>query len=1200
MAGNAIARSILALILFACSVGGFAATAYADQYVNGGVAWGNNLPLVDNTVDNPLGVNLFLEKEVDPSKVEKTLQMTHDAGIKWIRQVFAWNDIEISAKGDFTDRRGPGPVVSSWVKYDRIVDGARRYGLEIIARLDSPPVWARIPGDDVEKYRKGPPNNYNDYGDFVYAVVNRYKGKIKYFQMWNEPNLYGEWGGHPVSPEQYTQLLKVAHDAARRANPDAVIITAALAPTAEQSQANLNDVIFLERMYQAGAAPYFDILSTMLYGLGQSPDERRTDLTRLNFSRPILLHQVMEKHGDGHKPIWISEYGWISLPPNWDAQCAQRPANSPCGQNIWGKSVDEETQGKWLVEGYKRIREEWPWIGAVCIWNMRQPDPVPGEPANYFAILHDDFTPRPAYNAIKEYSKRFPIADTGTHPIDSSAVTTISTQTDGGQDSGPSSVFTTTVKFAGNRLDLSLCAICTVKLTSLDGGAPKTVDIGHGSGQAATGTVPVFEGLAYKDHTAEIQVDAVSPTGGASAGVPFDRFTVSQNKPLLNALGFPVLYGIFLLLAVVSGGYAAAGLGRWAGAALNLPRGRFSTATQELARNGAAVVGMALLTGLYMKTQSLPLILLALFGLGVLAFLKPSTALAGVVASIPFFWYPKEIRAEHFPLAETLLLLVFGALMARRIVLALAPRLAARLNFPEMASITLRPRVRARASGNGRGPSRSPAQSPPLDGRDAAYTSAGRGVHHVPVLTDADLDDLLPARWPKRPMTPSLGSTRIQVARVTPPPRPFSSGLDTAPLPMLREEQREKVKTTSVLREETDSHPTQRIQGWSIQALWARFLAWNRADAFGAPALAMLLAGSIAMLTLADPSYAKDSARAFRWVLVEPILFYFLVTEIVQTRRALWRAADFFVATAVAIACLGIWQYAADTNTLAVEGVSRVYGVYQHPNNLALYLGRVLPFVLCAGIFLPRGWRKTLYLLASVPIALTTFLTFSRGAYLGVTVAVIIAAAVGLKWRPTRAGRTGEIGARGDRWVLWASLGALLAGLLLVGTAALLPRVPERIYALGSGELRLELWQSSLRMLRDHPVFGVGPDQFLNQFQAHYITPAQQKESFTAHPHNIFLDYWLTLGIMGVPVLLWLLWRFFKEAAGKARSMATGAIRDLAGRAIALGLLASMLDFLIHGLVDNSYFLMDLAMIFWLSCGLLQVLGKERERAARP
>src|SRR4029077_10093323 len=97
------------------------------------------------------------------------------------------------------------------------------------------------------------------------------------YQVWNGHNLFGEWGGHPVSAEEYTALLKVAYERIKAVNPDAVIVTAALAPTVEDTVSNQNDILFLEGMYEAGAAPYFDVFSTMLYGLGQPPSDRRTD-----------------------------------------------------------------------------------------------------------------------------------------------------------------------------------------------------------------------------------------------------------------------------------------------------------------------------------------------------------------------------------------------------------------------------------------------------------------------------------------------------------------------------------------------------------------------------------------------------------------------------------------------------------------------------------------------------------------------------------------------------------------------------------------------------------------------------------------------------------------------------------------------------------------------------------------------------------
>src|SRR6476661_4303877 len=228
-----VARVGLAFVLLIMSAGGLALTAYADQYVNGGVTWGHDDEQIPLAQVNPMGINLFLEKEPDRSNVVKSLEMARDGGYTWIRQGFAWNDIEISGKGIYTDTRNPGVEVNAWDKYDFIVDQANKDGLEILARLDSPPVWARQPYDDVEQYHKGPPRDNNDFGDFAAAVAQRYKGKIKYFQIWNEPNLIGEWGGHPVNAEEYTALLKLAHDRIKQVNPDAVIFIFDHAATAE-------------------------------------------------------------------------------------------------------------------------------------------------------------------------------------------------------------------------------------------------------------------------------------------------------------------------------------------------------------------------------------------------------------------------------------------------------------------------------------------------------------------------------------------------------------------------------------------------------------------------------------------------------------------------------------------------------------------------------------------------------------------------------------------------------------------------------------------------------------------------------------------------------------------------------------------------------------------------------------------------------
>ncbi|MDQ6695533.1 MAG: O-antigen ligase family protein [Chloroflexota bacterium] len=1075
-----IARCLFALTLFVPSLSALTLVAYADNYLNGGITYGAPSQPVEHTEGSQLGVNTFLEKEVDPQNITRTFQMLRDGGFHYIRQGFAWNDIEISGKGDFADTRNPGHIVSSWEKYDRVVDLAQSYGIEIIARLDSPPVWARMPGDDVDEFRKGPPAKNSDYADFVSAVVSRYKGKIKYFQIWNEPNLYGEWGGHAVSPKEYTDLLHAAHDAAKKANPDAVIVSAALAPTAEDSLKNLSDVLFLEGMYHEGAAPYFDIMSTMIYGLGYPPTDRRTDLKRLNFSRPILLHEVMTRNGDVRKPIWISEYAWLSLPAGWEEQRNSAPDKKVWGENTWGQSVDEATQARWEVEGIERARREWPWLGVINVWYFREPDPNPKQPANFFAIVRPDFTPRPAYTALKEHSAEF-----------------------------------------------------------------------------------------------------------SSARVP-------AVKSLPNALGFPLLYGLFGLLTLSSGALWASGLVRWTGAVMAVPRGRYSEAVQERARNGAVVLGMALLVGLYYKTDSIPFMVACLGAWWVLAFLKPSTGLAAVVFTIPFFWYQKDIGRQHYPLSETLLLLVFASVLARRGLAYFLPDVARRLAITEYRS-------GSSEYVEQKGAVAASLWAPFSDGSYVQPLPSTNGLGSFaamlpPKTLPAGVSHQVHVPQVKRePFTVPLSQEVEELAQAASTMQPAANAARSPSYSpnevLIRSEQ--PTEQVNVLIGATslsgigDALPQSRAPATYLKAIQARFREWNRNDPFAPPAVAMLLVGALSLFTLADPAFARDSARAYRWVIIEPVLFYFLLADVIRSRKGLLRICDFFVAAAVPVALLGLWQYARGTGTITTEGVSRVIGTYMHANNLAFYLGRVITLGSCMTLFLPWSPRKWLYGLAMLPIAVTFFLTYSRGGYVAVAIALLLAVGLGLRVRQ----RTRHERFKPSRRALAILAGGVLALSFAAGLAwSLLPRLPERISSLGSSSLRVLIWGQSLAMLRDHPIFGVGPDQFLNQFQGRYFISALTLESDTAHPHNLVLDYWLSLGIMGVFILTWLMLRFGREAMSRVRAATRGL--DPVGKAIALGLIAFMTDFLVHGLVDNSYFLMDLALMFWLSCGLLQLLRR--------
>lgn len=352
---------------------------------------------IPNTDLNPYGANFFLEWEPEAWKVEKTLQMAREAGLGWIKQQFPWEDIQLAPgrQGFWDDRLNK----STWEKYDRIVDLAHKHDLQVIARLDRPPKWARRDNSIPQ----APPDRFEDYGDFVYEVVSHFKGRVRYYQIWNEPNVYPEWGDNPPDPAAYVRLLKIAGERAREADPDVWILSAPLAQTLEVSNRNTSDLIFLEQMYQAGARGSFDVLLANAYGFAFPPDDPPSP-DKLNFARVTLLREIMERHQDGDKPIWFNEFGWNAAPEDF-----------PEDRLPWAR-VSEQVQASYTVQAIQQARAQWPWAGVFNIWYFRQAgNQQPDRPEYYFRMVDPGFTPRPIYHAVKKAATGLGVAGAGTH-----------------------------------------------------------------------------------------------------------------------------------------------------------------------------------------------------------------------------------------------------------------------------------------------------------------------------------------------------------------------------------------------------------------------------------------------------------------------------------------------------------------------------------------------------------------------------------------------------------------------------------------------------------------------------------------------------------------------------------------------------------------------------------------------------------------
>jgi hypothetical protein len=248
---------------------------------------------------------------------------------------------------------------------------------------------------------------------------------------------------------------------------------------------------------------------------------------------------------------------------------------------------------------------------------------------------------------------------------------------------------------------------------------------------------------------------------------------------------------------------------------------------------------------------------------------------------------------------------------------------------------------------------------------------------------------------------------------------------------------------------------------------------WATRSAIDLGVAALLLAGTLSTLAAEDVLLASYQ---WRTIILSSAVFYLLwrVTPAQGDENAWrWRMVDALVAGGILVALIGLCQRVFSAGLITAEGVARVRALYGSPNNLGLYLERILPIALAVAAW-SRGRRRWVYAAACAPLIAALYLTYSRGAWLlGLPAALVV---MGL--------------ARGGRW-RWAGLAGVLAALLALIPLAGTQRLDTLLdFSAGTGLVRVKLWQSAWNMALDHPVLGVGPDNFLNAYRTRYVLPS--------------------------------------------------------------------------------------------------------------
>jgi O-antigen ligase len=948
-----------------------------------------------------------------------------------------------------------GDLPVPWPPYDRIIDATHSAGLEFVALLDGSP-----------EADYAPPTDLHHFANWAGEFAARYQGRIAAYIIWDEPNLASHWGNQPPNPVDYAALLSTVAQEIRAADHNAIIVAAPLAPTVETGPENLNEVAFLQQLYAAGAADAFDVVAAKPYGFDTGPDDRRVDVQVLNFSRAILLHEVLVQNGEPEKAVWAGNWGWNSLPPDWTGD-----------PSIWGQT-NAAQQAEYTVAAWERARREWPWMGYMFLGkNERgatEDNPVRGfqirrrpVAAAITAALHatgdraypgfhpaGPDQPGQAYSGAWRFSPEFgaDIGQTG--------------------DQVQLHFWGTDLALRVRRGDFRARFLVTVdgkpaNALPADEAGTVLVLTAPDANENETRTIPIALRLSPGAHTATI-----------TANRGWDQWALSGFTPAYQPTTTPYRL-VQALLAVVAVGSLMAAFhsarkvewSRAEAAARHLGDHLSDGAHLALTTSAAVIVGLSgYLTwggeaaGLYRRlgdggqialtaaaaslfyiTPSFLIYAAALVILFILIYARPAWGMAVVAFSFPFYVVPKPMLGYRFSPVEIFLLVTTAATLLRWAV----------DNLTHLH------------------------QAPP--------DKTGRG-----------------------------------------------------------------------------------------RSCWSKM--WSQPGKMDLAVLALVL---IATLSLLFTSRLDVALNEWRVVIIEPALFYLLWRLRRLEEKEVWIILDAFMLSGVVVAGYGLVRYAMGENIISVAGgLGRLRSFYGSPNNVALYLGRIMPF-LGAMLLLGRadnGWRRWLYVAAILPVGVALLLTFSKGAFfLGLPVTGLILL---ILWRRTVGGRVWP-------WLLGLGLATAIALILALGIPGLSSRLNLGGY---TSFLRLNLWRSSLNMIADQPIFGVGLDNFLYEYRSRYILDAAWQEPDLNHPHNLFLDFWTRLGVFGLLAGLWLFGSWIITLARLARGAFTG--RDLSSALprrwlpVLAGLIAACGQIVAHGLVDHSFFLVDLAFTFFFFIGL--------------
>lgn len=357
-----------------------------------------------------------------------------------------------------------------------------------------------------------------------------------------------------------------------------------------------------------------------------------------------------------------------------------------------------------------------------------------------------------------------------------------------------------------------------------------------------------------------------------------------------------------------------------------------------------------------------------------------------------------------------------------------------------------------------------------------------------------------------------------------------------------------------------------------------KILKKERPFVFTAISLPFLLLTIVSLISFKNSIDYHSSFKGMLKLLQAAMLFLICADQIKDKRQVM-----LIVVSVVCGASLSsidaFWQltcgrdFIRGYNLIFNIGLKRATAAFPNSNVFGVYLSAITPLVLGVALFYYKGKKKILMLLLGVLATAGIAVTYSRGTALALYVSVLFMSL----YRRNK------------------SISAILIIILLVFPFVMPQKIKDYAKQVHYNPLifmlntdRISIYRNTFNMIKHHPLIGVGVNTYSENYHIYKLPePLDAMTNDSMYAHNHFLQMAGEIGLIGLGLFLWLLFRLFKRLLQIYRGL-----QDEYLRVVCLSVLACLLAFLVNGLTETSLYYSRVAMIFWYLIGFGLALGK--------